>query len=70
MIQNIENKEPFAVGLFSGVSKPVDLNQYLRHFIDEYRQIQQNGFDCYETHLHLVIDSIICDAPARAFVKK
>ena len=68
-IQNLCDKTPFIIGLFSGQSKPSNLNDYLRKFLDEYKELNENGFDINGKHFNVQLDSVICDAPARAFVK-
>lgn len=32
---NIDQKEPFIIGIFSGTSKPNDLDDYFREFLDD-----------------------------------
>ena len=54
---------------FFGQSKPSYLNDYLRKFVDEYKELNENGFDINGKHFNVQLDSVICDAPARAFVK-
>ena len=71
LLKNVnDNKDPFIIALFSGESKPNDLNGYLRTLIDEYNDVVQNGFEFGGKNLHLKIHSVVCDTPARAFVKK
>ena len=67
-IQNIPNQEPFVIGLYSGTSKPNDLQEYLGDFVDEYLQFQ-GGVTCFGKHLCIMLDSVVCDTPARSFVK-
>lgn len=68
-VQNLCDDTPFIIGIFSGQSKPSNLNDYLQKFIDEFKALTDNGFDLNDKHFNVVLDSIICDAPARAFVK-
>ncbi|XP_077257642.1 uncharacterized protein LOC143894866 [Temnothorax americanus] len=35
---------PFAVGIYHGYSKPTNANEFLRPFVNEMTEIQQNGF--------------------------
>ena len=35
----------------------------------EYKELNENGFDINGNHFNVQLDSVICDAPARAFVK-
>ena len=61
-IQNLCYKTPFIIGLFSGQSKPSNLNNYLRKFVNEYKELNENGFDINGKHFIMQINSAICDA--------
>lgn len=69
MISNLEIKKPFVIGLYYGLSKPDNVSQYLEDFINEILKISRNGIQCSDKIVQLSIDSVICDTPARAFVK-
>lgn len=45
------------------------LEEYLSDFVNEYMEIERNGIEFSGKQLNVTIDSIICDAPARAFIK-
>ena len=61
---------PFAVGMFCGdCSKPPDVDEYLREFVDEYNEIRLNDLQCGNRTVRVRIHAVVCDAPARAFVK-
>lgn len=42
---NTDQKEPFIIGIFSGTSKPNDLDEYFREFLDEYNERHLNGLN-------------------------
>lgn len=69
LIQNIPKQDPFIIALFSGSSRPTDIREYLRDFVEEYHQLH-DGFDCCGTISQVVLHSIICDTSARAFIKQ
>ena len=61
--------KPFVVAAFCGTKKPGDLNDFCADFVNELKELQQNGIDL-NGNLHTVaIHSFVCDAPARAFLK-
>ncbi|XP_061597513.1 uncharacterized protein LOC133460763 isoform X3 [Cololabis saira] len=61
--------DPFIIAIFSGTKKPSPPEEYLRDFLTEYAHLKQDGIT-FEGHTYSVtIDSLICDAPARAFLK-
>lgn len=66
---NTDQKEPFIIGIFSGTSKPNDLDEYFREFLDEYNELHLNGLNLGVKVVYIDIHSVICDAPARAFIK-
>lgn len=69
-IQNVRNNnDVFIICLYHGLKKPDNLHEYLDDFVNEYIEVEKNGIDCFGKHLLVSIHSIICDAPARAFIK-
>ncbi len=61
--------DPFIVAMFSGQHKPSPLEEYLKDFVTEYKHIKENGI-VYKGQTYTVnIDALICDAPARAYLK-
>lgn len=56
------------IGAYHGYNKPTVFNNFLEHFVTEYKQLSTIGF-IYENNLYYVkIRAIICDSPARSFV--
>ena len=65
----LEMSTPFIVSIFCGKSKPNDVKDFLFDFLNEYRQLNDNGF-LYEGVKYFVkIKSFVCDDPAREFLK-
>lgn len=64
--------KPFVIGLFLGNKKPDDANEFLTEFIDEAKRLQTSGLKVPSTDHIIVlhIDCVICDAPAKSYVKK
>ncbi len=67
-LQNIKKEEPVTIGLFCGTSKPTSLAEYLQEFISEVNELAK-GFEFEGVMLTLQLSSMVCDAPARAFLK-
>ena len=68
--ENIQmNKTPFVIGIFHGMQKPKDLEEFLRPFVDEAKKLLQNGLSYSNCHCKFVISMFICDTPARAQIK-
>lgn len=63
------NKEPFIVGLYYGASKPNTANSYLRPFVDECMDLENNGIIINNKKYTFRLSCITADAPARAFLK-
>ena len=71
LVTNIctSKREPFVIGLFYGNSKPVSARDYLKELIAELAMIQQNGLIHRDRMFSVTLVAVICDTPARAFVK-
>jgi hypothetical protein len=65
-IKNV-NSSPFVVTMFCGTSKPSPLSAYLADFVKELKELLEHGYE--KKHYIIKIHSIICDAPARSFLK-
>ncbi|KAL2086019.1 hypothetical protein ACEWY4_017078 [Coilia grayii] len=61
-------KSPFVVGIFCGISKP-NIFEYLQQFVKDLVDIQTNGVVHNGKKCCVLVDSFVCDAPARAFIK-
>ena len=68
-IENLTYNKPFTVALFYGKSKPSNLHEYLTEFCEKLKECFDTGFVFLNCCFNLEIDSIVCDAPARAFLK-
>ncbi|XP_058809906.1 uncharacterized protein LOC131675078 [Phymastichus coffea] len=61
-------KNVYIVGIFNGCSKPEDSDEFLKFFIEEAKNFVNNGITILKTHYNVIIDGIICDAPAKAYI--
>lgn len=68
-VENIPSKAPFVIGIFSGISKPTSLADFFHDFINEVNEIKESGVVYQEKLFQVVVSSVICDAPAKAFIK-
>ena len=62
--------QPFVVGLFSGKSKPGNVYEFLKDFVEEMGDLEGNGLMHDNKVYAVAVSSVICDAPARAFLKQ
>lgn len=62
------SKKPVVVGLFCGTTKPKNLSDYLSHLVCELQSLRR-GFVFGGKTFFVKVTSIMCDAPARAFIK-
>ena len=61
-------KQPFVIGVYYGVSKPSNLD-FLSDFVSECCELKKGGV-LYNNCVHTFgVSVLICDAPARAFLK-
>lgn len=63
------NCSPEVVRIFYGMSKPNDVDEFLKDFIDELKLVS-NGYKLGEHLIPVHTASFICDAPARQFFKR
>ncbi|CAN7940366.1 unnamed protein product [Ixodes hexagonus] len=63
-------RDPFVVSLHCDKGKPLDLSKFLGRFLDEVEQVTTNGMFYKGTSISVRLTAIVCDAPARSFVKR
>lgn len=61
--------KPFVVCIWCGTSKPNNVNEYLRPFVDELTNILREGVFVNGYKINVLIRCFISDSPARAFIK-
>lgn len=59
---------PFCVAVYSGLKKPSNL-EFLHEFIAEAKSLIAEGLDINGVHVRVRLSCIVCDAPAKPFVK-
>jgi len=64
--------KPFAIGIFLGNGKPENVSDYLCDLIDDINILTATGLLIPHTgqHIQIKVSCVICDTPARAFVKQ
>lgn len=60
----------FIIGLYCGEKKPGSVHQYLKSFIKDALAGFNTGFFVNGKLCQVIIDSVVCDAPARQFMKR
>ena len=61
--------KPFIIGLFSGKSKPSEVEEFLHDFVEEMLHLQASGLEHSSHTYNISIANFVCDTPARAYVK-
>ncbi|XP_025263008.1 uncharacterized protein LOC105254747 isoform X2 [Camponotus floridanus] len=64
----IPNGNVFMIGLYHGNEKPEDANEFLKNFVDEAKDICENGININDRLIPCQIEALVCDTPAKAFV--
>jgi len=62
-------RKPFPIAIYCSSSKPNCLDAYLSDFISEMKDLESTGFIFCGRLYTVRLGVVICDAPARAFVK-
>ena len=68
-IQEMSDLDPFVIAVFAGTEKPTPVGEFLYDFVEEIKILQECGITCNNKYYQLVLDAIICDAPARSMIK-
>lgn len=63
-------KKVFLVGIFHGYDKPSDSNDFLFDFINEAKELLNNGIIINQKYISVSIHVFCCDAPAKSFILK
>ncbi|KAG0425201.1 hypothetical protein HPB47_027604, partial [Ixodes persulcatus] len=69
-VTNCGDSAPFIVSLFCGKGKPPCLESYLGPFLEEVQALTKDGLFFKGTNVPVTLSAMICDAPARSFVKR
>lgn len=69
-VTNSADSTPFIVSLFCGSGKPPDLEAFLGPFLLEMQELIQDGLFHKGRHSDVRLTAVVCDAPARSFVKR
>jgi len=67
-IDLLEIAEPFIVGIYHGFKKPQSVMNFLDEFVKEYLFLNKNGIIINNKLVRPILNKIICDAPATAFI--
>lgn len=59
---------PFVIGVYHGLNKPNDCNDFLEDFINEYKTLHLKGFEYNHNNFFVKIRGIVCDTPARSYL--
>ena len=60
---------PFTIGLFYGRDKDKVVEEVLCDFVSDYNECSTAGFWCRNRQFKVQVYAVVCDAPARSFVK-
>ncbi|XP_033225956.1 uncharacterized protein LOC117178642 [Belonocnema kinseyi] len=60
----------FPIAIFCGTTKPGNPDTFLNNFIEELNQLQTNGITISEKYFLVRLKCVICNTPARVFLKQ
>ncbi|XP_058987390.1 uncharacterized protein LOC131806751 [Musca domestica] len=63
-----KNSQPFLIATYIGKSKPPDVKDFLKRFVEEYIYLKNEGFKIGDKYFTPKIRLFVCDTPARAFL--
>ncbi len=67
---NVKDKRPFVISVYCGTGKPPNVDEYLKPFLDEMSLLDTRSLDVDGRSFRVKLKAIICDAPARSYVKQ
>ncbi|XP_070163480.1 uncharacterized protein [Polyergus mexicanus] len=59
---------PFVIGIYHGMCKPSDANDFLSSFVNKFLFLSENGIIVDNKKYKVNINAILCDAPAKSFI--
>uniref|UniRef100_A0A182S0E5 Transposase domain-containing protein n=1 Tax=Anopheles funestus TaxID=62324 RepID=A0A182S0E5_ANOFN len=69
-VQEIPILSPMIVAMFHGITKPPELEQYLRPFVEEMNEVLDNGIPIKNRVVRVRLRAFISDSPARSYIKE
>lgn len=68
-IHEMPDIKPMIIAIWSGISKPNNLNDFLQPLVNEINEVVQNGITINGYRIEVLIRAFLCDSPARSFLK-
>ena len=62
------SKYSYLIGLFYGQGKPRNIEEFLRSFVDEMKDLIENGFRYLDEVFEVTFHTLICDVPAKSML--
>lgn len=59
---------PFIIGIYHGMSKPTDANEFLLDFVNDFILLSQTGIILSNKKYAISLNAVLCDAPAKSFI--
>ncbi|CAG9763555.1 unnamed protein product [Ceutorhynchus assimilis] len=69
LISIFEHNAVDVAGVYHGLEKPKDANEFLSDFVSEIINIINNGFVFNNVEYSVKIKAFVCDVPAKSFIK-
>lgn len=69
LVKDIDLKDPFVVGMFSGKDIPRNATEFLAEFVTETCHVLNDGLIINDVKYSVSIHCFVCDAPVRAYLK-
>jgi len=70
ILKGMSCEKPFTIGIYCGIQKPSNVDEYLSEFVNELKQLQEEGIVLGDRRYFVSVHSFVCDAPARALLKQ
>lgn len=68
LCKDLSLKRVYAIGVFHGIGKPKNRDEFLRRFVEDATQLINNGFFYNNKKYNVRLAGFVCDAPAKAYI--
>ena len=68
-VKNSIDDRPFPIAVYYGHGKPSNLSKFLSHFLTSVSDLISNGLMVDQKYYKVELLSLICDTPARNYLK-
>lgn len=70
ILGSVEDYDVFLIAIFQGRRKPDNVNEFMKEFVDEAKQLTENGIFIKGKEYKFRLKAVLADAPAKSYILK